>query len=62
MASNGNDCLTVGLHISYGEAILTNYLAIGRIKKAKLGWDGVKNNWLELKTNKKANNNSKMAK
>jgi hypothetical protein len=41
---------------------LTNYLAIGRIKKAKLGWDGVKNNWLELKTNKKANNNSKMAK
>lgn len=48
------DCFSVGLR-TYRDTILTNYLAIERIKKAKLGWSGVENNLLvlELKTNKK---------
>jgi hypothetical protein len=40
-------CFSGGLCTSYGEPILTHYLATGGVKKATLGWDEVEKNWLD---------------
>lgn len=58
-----NVCFSGGL-CTHSDIISTNYLAVGRIKNAKLGWGGVEKNLLvlELKKNKKDHANNKATK